>query len=123
MKVCIWRRIHTIPFNKTIDLKDQDPGLEVKLREEWPRILAWAVGGCLAWRNSGLRPPGAVVDATKDYREEQDAVRRFIDDGCESLRDAFAPAAALLTAYLKWCEGEGEKPVSTKPRSTDLRAG
>lgn len=75
-----------------------------------------------AWRNSGLRPPGPVVDATKDYREEQDAVRRFIDDCCESLRDAFAPAAALLTAYLKWREGEGEKPVSTKVFWQELTA-
>jgi putative DNA primase/helicase len=116
----IWRRIHLVPFNRTIDAADQDDGLEQKLRAEWPGILAWAVRGCLEWQEGGLRPPAAVVEATRSYREESDAIRRFIDDRCECLHGAEVRTGALFAAYQAWCESEGEKPVSSAAFSTDL---
>jgi putative DNA primase/helicase len=116
----IWRRIHLVPFNRTIDAADQDDGLEQKLRVEWPGILAWAVRGCLEWQEGGLRPPAAVVEATRSYREESDAIRRFIDDRCECLSGAEVRTGVLFAVYQSWCESEGEKPVSSAAFSTDL---
>jgi len=104
----IWRRIHLIPFNRKFEDDEQDVDLEQKLREEWPGILALAVRGCLEWQNRGLRPPAAVVEATKDYRDENNTLRRFVDEECDThLRDAFAPAADLFAAYQGWGAREG----------------
>lgn len=56
------------------------------------------------------RRPGD--DATRDYREENDAIRRFIDDCCDTqFRDAIVPAAALFGAYQVWCDSKAIKPV------------
>ena len=38
--------------------------------------------GCLEWQRTGLRPPAAVMAATEDYFEAEDAVGRWIDERC-----------------------------------------
>src|SRR4051812_41019570 len=59
-------------------VRGEDPArrakdLPEKLKGEWPGILAWAIAGCLEWQRIGLAPPCAVVDATKEYLEAEDA--------------------------------------------------
>ena len=117
----IWRRIHCIPFLRTIDPADADDSLEDTLRDEWPGILAWAVRGCLAWQDGGLCPPGAVVEATRSYRREQDAIQRFIDECCDtSSRLEQVAAAKLYNAYKAWCETTGEHQVTATVFGTEL---
>jgi putative DNA primase/helicase len=116
----IWRRIHLIPFLRTIDPANVDENLEATLREEAPGILAWAVRGCLDWQQGGLRPPAAVVDATAEYRQESDSVRRFIEDCCECLHGAQVEAGKLFVAYKQWCEHEGEQPLSSTAFGHDM---
>jgi putative DNA primase/helicase len=62
----IWRRIDLIPFEVKIPDAEQDKELKVKLRDELPGILAWAVRGCLDWQQGGLREPPQVLAATAD---------------------------------------------------------
>jgi putative DNA primase/helicase len=109
----IWRRIHLIPFNRAFPANQQDPDLENALQTEAPGILAWMVRGCLEWQRVGLRPPPAVVEATKEYRQESDQVARFLGDCCVTdNRSAFIPVGALFEAYTGWCAREGEEPLS-----------
>ena len=55
-----------------------------------------------------------VREATGQYREEMDVIGEFVNQSCEISPDATATAAELYERYLKWCEKNGEKPVSQK---------
>ena len=50
----IWRRIHLIPFNVVIPVKEQDRELCSKLETELPGILNWAIQGSVDWYRKGL---------------------------------------------------------------------
>lgn len=63
----IWRRIKLLPFTVVIPDDQQDKDLPVKLLDELPGILAWAVEGCRQWLVDGLREPACVRSATGDY--------------------------------------------------------
>ncbi len=116
----IWRRIRLIPFSVTIPKAEQDRHLTEKLREEWPGILAWAVEGCLAWQQHGLKEPEEVIRATEEYRAEQDLIRAFIEECCYEDSTAWALARDLFGAYRAWAEQNGEKPTTQKDFGTRL---
>ena len=61
-----------------------DPTLPDRLKSEAAGILAWLLQGCLEWQAEGLNPPGTVKAATAAYREEEDTIRVFINDCCET---------------------------------------
>ena len=75
---------------------NQDKSLPLKLRQELPGLLAWAVAGCLEWQKSGLGVPDAVEQATKGYKEEMDVLGQFIDERCTIHEDiAVQPSKSL----------------------------
>jgi putative DNA primase/helicase len=119
--VGVWRRVHRVPFNRTFKGNDIDENLEEKLRAEAPGILAWAVEGTLEWLMDGLAAPWAVTRATEEYRAENDIIRRFIEDCCDtSDRKAIEAAGAIYSGYKGWCESEGLKPVSGTAFGSEL---
>lgn len=118
----IWRRIRLIPFAATIADADKDPRLVERLiATEGPGILNWALHGCLDWRRQGLRPPASVLDATKDYRTEQDHVGRFLEACCTLAPGLRIATKDLRAAYEKWCFEEGEKPWSARAMASQLQ--
>ncbi len=117
----IWRRIRLVPFTVTIPEAERDPRLTQKLAEELPGILAWAVRGCMDWREHGLGLPDAVRSATASYRDEMDAFGGFIEEECVVEDGAVETAKALYAAYTSWCEANGERPRSQKALATGLR--
>lgn len=108
----IWRRIHLIPFTKTIPEGRQDKKLADKLRGELPGVLRWAVEGCLAWQRNGLGAPPLVRSATDAYREEMDPLAGFINECCLVDEATQARAGKLYEAYRQWCTASGEEAVS-----------
>lgn len=109
----IWRRIHLLPFTVTIPKEDQDKSLPARLQAELPGIFAWAVRGCLAWQKDGrLIPPDAVRLATEEYRAEMDVIGSFILESCDVYPEAQSTSAELYTAYSRWCDQSGEKPMT-----------
>ncbi|MCC7086329.1 MAG: hypothetical protein IT427_15105 [Pirellulales bacterium] len=111
----IWRRLRLVPFAVTIPENERDPELAHKLRNEWPSILRWAVGGCLEWQRHGLQAPDVVVEATDNYRAESDVLGEFLEERCV-IGDQFTAAAGdMYHAYTQWCEARGEfKQTQTK---------
>jgi putative DNA primase/helicase len=120
----VWRRLRLIPFTVTIPPERQDPDLLQKLRSEWPGILAWMVDGCLQWRASGgdLRLPETVVNATAEYRDESDAIGRFIEECCVLGDEATVPKAWLFATYEAWCEQAGERALSGRLFSARMKS-
>jgi putative DNA primase/helicase len=114
----IWSRMRLVPFTVTIPPAERDKGLADKLAAEAPGILAWAVAGCLAWQQRGLHEPAAVLDATADYRAEQDTLGEFIQQCCQTGRNCYAHAGELLAAYQDF---SGDRRISQRLFGMKLR--
>lgn len=110
----IWRRIRLIPFTVTIPEAERDTQLTDRLITELPGILAWAIQGCLAWQQSGLQEPAEVLDATSAYRSEMDLIGQFLDDTCVTDPRSRVGCGELYTAYARWCEESGERPLTQR---------
>lgn len=70
----IWRRIRLVPFEITIPEAERDKALPERLKEEADGIFAWAIQGCLLWKQRGLGAPEEVREATASYRDEMDSL-------------------------------------------------
>lgn len=119
----IKERLHMIPFTRTFERGHCDPDLPVKLIEEWPGILAWAIEGCRMWHYIGLAPPPAVRNATAGYLAEQDVLDGFLQECC-TLDDAEAweGSSDLFNRFTAWVTNRGKEPVSQKEFSTRLQS-
>jgi len=98
----IWRRVILIPFDVTISEEEIDKDLLVKIREEFPGILAWAVQGCRDWLERGLLIPESVASATSEYRSEMDVVENFLEDCCAVEPSQKAALGQLFEAFRNW---------------------
>ena len=116
----IWRRIRLIPFDVTIPPKEQDKSLRLKLSEEAPGFLAWAVRGCLEWQerrqqlNDGLGAPREVAAATAEYREEMDKIGAFLAECTRKDPIGDVGSAELHRAFVAFCAAAGEPSMSNK---------
>jgi len=105
-----WQRVHLIPFPFSfVDREPQkdnelraDKDLPDKLMEEAPGILAWLVRGCIRWQQMGLAPPKVIIDATAEYKRDEDLLGDFLDQCCHIDPEAEAPASGLYDAFKEW---------------------
>ena len=102
------RRFNMMPFIHR-PLKP-DHMLEDKLKSEAPRILAWALQGCLDWQEYGLGRPQSVTEATADYFEQQDIMGQWIADKCELAPSYWDTPANLFHSYSDYARSAGEEP-------------
>lgn len=99
----IWRRIQLVPFKRRFEGAAKDPELESKLIAEAPGILALLVAGCLDWQaRESLVPPPAVVNASREYREEQDVIGQFLREACHVGAGAQCRMSRVWDAYKMW---------------------
>ncbi|WNM69011.1 DNA primase/helicase [Mycobacterium Phage TribleTrouble] len=108
-----WRRLRLIPFLHTVPPEQRNPNLAAELiAEEGAAILAWIVAGARQIAAEGLREPASVLDATKEYSEQEDALGRFIAECCVLTTGASsvggAKPALVLKAYQRWAMSNGE---------------
>jgi putative DNA primase/helicase len=107
------RRFNIVPFVHKPPVRD--PDLEHKLRAEWPAILRWMIDGCLAWQRDGLMRPAVVLEATEEYFTEQDAIRQWVEERCETTKSTAADTSTnLFTSWSEWATANGEKPGSVR---------
>ncbi len=111
----IWRRLHSIPFEVSIQANEQDHALAEKLLVELPGILNWALVGLMDWQNRKLDPPEKVRAAVCEYREDMDDFGKFLDecvDIIESGSHGEVPAGVLYQIYQNWTQKNGMRPLS-----------
>ena len=89
--------------------EEQDHELLDNLRNEWPGILAWAVKDCLVWQEEGLPAPAEIVEATDQYRREQDVLSPFIDECCETGDGCKVSRTDIYSAYRDWAKRTHER--------------
>jgi putative DNA primase/helicase len=105
-----WERVHLIPFelsfvNREPQAENElpaDKDLMDKLKKEACGILAWLVRGCIQWQEHGLEPPPIVLEATAEYRRDEDTLGDFVDECCFLDPEKFINASELYTAFREW---------------------
>lgn len=120
----LWERLNLVPFRVAFVEREPaakgeqpaDKELPQKLRAEAPGILAWLVRGCLEWQRIGMAPPVAVIEATKQYRREEDLLGDFIDECCVQEPYAQISAASLYGAFAVWFEENISKKVISQKK-------
>jgi len=111
----LWRRLRLILFDQTFNKESRIKGLEQKLLEEMPGILAWAMRGCLEWQARGLEATAAIERETEQYRQESNILGEFMEEFCIRREGLITPKADLYIAYLEWCENNKERyPLGKK---------
>jgi len=118
----IRRRFHLIPFSVRIPPAERDLDLPEKLKAEWPGILAWAIEGCLEWQRIGLAPPPAVLKATAEYLDAEDAAALWTTECCNQHGTLHSAAGALFLSWKTWADAAGEFVGSQKGFSQKLIA-
>jgi putative DNA primase/helicase len=119
-----WRRIRVLPFSRVVAPDRQNRRLGEMLADEAAAVLAWIVSGAATYDDSGLREPASVVSATEAYAKDQDTVGRFVEERCRRVEPSTRGRTAttvLRESYEQWCEQVGERPVSAKRLTQELR--
>ncbi|WP_433294629.1 phage/plasmid primase, P4 family [Actinoplanes sp. CA-030573] len=119
-----WRRIRVLPFTHVVPLERQNRRLGEILEQDAGAVLAWIIAGAAAYQRDGLREPSVVVSATQQYARDQDTVAQFVEELCElpaEEGDVRTDTAVVREAYERWCEQAGERPVSAKRLTQELR--
>jgi putative DNA primase/helicase len=116
------RRFLLLPFLITVPEALRDPDLTEKLKAEWPGILAWMIAGCFDWQERGLRPPAAVLLATKTYLEAEDAFRLWLADATTRDANAWEATRELFSSWTSWALAAGEMVGDEKSFAGALEA-
>ena len=119
-----WERIHLIPFELSfVDRKPEnefekpvDKNLKEKLLNETSGILAWLVRGCLKWQEIGLKPPPKIIDATMEYRKNEDILLHWIDECCIKDPTIETPSALLYDSFKDWWDENVSKRVISQKK-------
>lgn len=124
-----WRRLAMVSYPHTFRGPDKDPTLKRRLRgkSQQEAVLAWIVDGARAWYAAGcdLPPlPGAIADATREWRAAGDTIADFLanrvtftDDHTDRLA-----MAELLEEFNTTGLTTGAKPWSMPLFSQRLKA-
>lgn len=112
-----WRRVIFVPFTVTIPKKEINKNLPQELiEEEGPQIMRWCLDGLDEYiKEGGLNPPDEVLQAIREYREENDSIARFARDCL--VEDPTAPrigSQLLYEKYKDYCEEMGLLKVDPK---------
>lgn len=132
----IWRRVLLVPYMaRFADAEEvaagrahyvKDTRTAERLKSELQGVLTWIVEGARAWFTDGLRPPDAVLAASKDYQTEQDRVGLFLSECCEFDADARCSLSGgldggLYEAYRGWCLENGVFAMSKQKFAEELK--
>jgi putative DNA primase/helicase len=111
----IRRRLNNINCAAVIPEARRDPYLTEKLKQEWSGVLRWMIDGCIEWQRDRLKPPSAVVTATNDYLESEDAFGSWLEECCLIDVNGKATLKELWDKWQEWAVNNHEF-VGTKGR-------
>jgi putative DNA primase/helicase len=119
----IRRRFHLLPFTVTIPKDERDPSLTERLRAEWPAILAWAITGLQDFFETGLAPPSAVLAATDEYLDGEDAFSLWREERFDLATPSdWTSSTRLFESWSNWAEEAGEHVGSLKRLSEAMKS-
>jgi len=108
-----WRRIKLIPFNAKFEGKaDKKEIYKELLEEEGPQIFRWMIEGAMMQAAlSELPIPPAVLDATAEYKEDEDVLGEFVQANLVADPDEKINTADLYEALIKWARYRHDRRI------------
>jgi len=104
-----WNRILFLPFLEIYSERPVenekliDRALILRLRNNLSAVLKWCIIGAQDWYRQGLNPPQSVLDATAEYKAENDHVSQFITEDLDvSNPNTRTRPEELHAAYCNW---------------------
>lgn len=122
----IWNRVKPIKFDQIfIDehgqaLNPSEKGLGRRMAQQEPeKILNWLLQGMIAYDQRGLDEPEQVSAWLKEYREDVDTARQFINeaedhDRIQLTEGTSAPIREVYKAYTGWAEDNAVMPLGMR---------
>ncbi len=104
------RRITLIPFNITIPKEERDQKLGEKLKAEAGAILNWCAEGAVEYFDKGLAIPNSILQASKEYIENEDITGEFIQLFLENSGDR-EKFDDVYKAYREWMADAGNNHI------------
>ena len=119
----IWRRILLIPFDITIPHEERLPMNEMlnNFKNELSGIFNWAIAGYKSYKETGLRIPDEIKDATNVYREDSDAIGLFFTECCVADPTCSETCKNIFEQYLNWCKDNNEFALKSRRFSEQLK--
>jgi putative DNA primase/helicase len=121
MTKAVWRRVRRIPFLAQVDDAKVDRSLRLKLRAEWPGILAWLVRGFLFWQTEGLNIVPAIREYTEEYRKDQDVLGQFVDEYLDKQDGVNGSSSGIYHAYCHFSKENGQIAMGIKKFSESMQ--
>lgn len=118
----VWRRLKLLPYTQAFTEENGrlDVTLSRTLETEREGILAWIVEGARLYAAEGLKASPEVLQASAQYRRDEDLLGQFVDEKCVADPAAQVTVAALYTAYAGWARENGAFIVSKKRLVADI---
>jgi putative DNA primase/helicase len=117
----LFRRVKVVAFPELSE-DQRDPEVKRLIETEGAGILNWALEGLHRLNERGhFEVPAGVQDATKQFRENNDVPRLFVEDRCVRAQNFEIQAARLYREYRFWCEENGHRPLSSTRVADDWR--
>jgi putative DNA primase/helicase len=119
----IWRRILMVPFDYRIPEQERNPKFRQEVLEpELSGILNWCLEGCVMYQRDGLAPPEAILEATEQYRREQDKLGQFLLERVTAGEPNGVRLSDLMEVWQEWCRSAGVAPYGAKKMKDKLKA-
>ena len=99
-------RLKIIPFKRHFEEEEQDKNLKAHFAEDknLSGIFNWCLEGYRMFRAQQLLDTQAVLDATKEYRQDSDRIGQFIDAWLEDGEAYEVRSSAAFRRYTEWCK-------------------
>ena len=120
-----WRRVRIIRFDKYFASDVRIPKKEIldRLRNELSGILNYALEGLRHYHEMGLNPPKKVIQATQEYRNEEDDVARWFEDCVEPSEEGRTVTKVAYQSFKEWFEdNDGGRPITQQLYSRRMGA-
>ncbi|HXJ73061.1 MAG TPA: phage/plasmid primase, P4 family [Candidatus Dormibacteraeota bacterium] len=115
----LWRRLVLVPFRCNFwtdtskkkgpeHLRANEKLLEA-LTAESEGILAWLVRGAMKYLALGFLESALIVEATREYRDEEDTVGQFLAERVTAAVGSRIEKGRLYQAYCEWSEAGGTR--------------
>lgn len=116
-------RLKIIPFKRHFEEAEQDKGLKSLFSkdENLAAIFNWCLEGYRMFRKEQLKDTRAVIEATKEYRQDSDRIGQFIEAWLEDGETYEVRSSAAYKRYSDWCKENNYNAENVKNFKTAMQ--